>query len=73
MDVDRYVKYNRIGKGLMTQEGIPLGLANETCDMCRWLEQGYQTSDDGLEVEAYAVEILLHRRSFHVSSSDHVN
>jgi len=64
---------NRIGRGLMAAEAFNLRLATLECDMCKWLERGYQTSDGIPEVEAYATEILLHRRSFHISSADHVN
>ena len=69
-----------IGFRLMTGESIELELASIQCDMCMWLESGYQTSlnegpDEGGEtaLQAYATEILLHRRMFHVSSADSPN
>lgn len=64
---------NPLGTGLMAHEAIPLEIANPECDMCRWLEQGYQTAAGVEEVRAYGTEILLHRRSFHISSADNVN
>lgn len=64
---------NRIGRGLIKQEGVPLELGNTRCDMCVWLERGYQTSEEPLELESYATEILMHRRTFHIFSADHVN
>lgn len=76
---------NTIGKRLMGQEAVSLETANMGCDMCRWLEHGYQTALDELPVEEdaspgdfspaqnYATEILLHRRSFHISSADNPN
>lgn len=57
----------------MATEQIPLDVATLRCDMCRWLENGYQTAVGGNEIEAYATEILLHRRSFHISSADNPN
>ncbi len=67
------VEANRIGKGLMGHDAVQLVLANPGCDMCLWLERGHQTAEEGREVEAYATEILLHRRSFHIPTADHVN
>lgn len=62
-----------IGIGLMEHEAIALGLASMGCDTCKWLERGYQTSDSIAGIEAYATEILLHRRSLHISSADNIN
>lgn len=64
---------NLIGKRMMQVESIPLTLGSLACEMCVWLEKGYRTSEGGDETLAYASEILLHRRSFHVSSADNVN
>lgn len=67
------MEQNQIGRRLMALESIRLEGANQTCDMCVWLERGYQTADEPNEIEAYGTEILLHRRSFHISSPDNVN
>lgn len=65
---------NRIGKRLMASEATDLVPASVSCEMCIWLEKGYQRSLNAPGPhEAYATEILLHRRSFHVSSADNVN
>lgn len=62
-----------IGARLMNHEFVALELANPECDMCVWLERGYQTCDSLNEIEAYASEILLHRRAFHIATADHIN
>lgn len=63
---------NAIGKQMMAAEGLDLRGAGPGCATCWWLERGYQTSEeDGKEV--WVVEILLHRRSYHIASPDHVN
>lgn len=64
---------NTIGKRLMCTESIPLGTANPGCDLCVWFEAGYQTSEGTLEQAAYATEILLHRRMFHIAMGDYPN
>lgn len=67
------VRSNRIGEGLMKHESVQLKLGSTECAMCVWLERGYQTSEGLNEVEAYATEILLHRRGMHIATADHVN
>ena len=64
---------NRIGKGLMGQKYIPLAVASLECPMCRWLEHGLAATESTEGIEAYATEILLHRRSFHIGSADQPN
>lgn len=64
---------NRIGKGLMGQEYIKLAVADLSCSMCLWLEHGHATTGSIDGIEAYATEILLHRRSFHIGSADQPN
>ncbi len=66
--------HNRMGKRMLTQESQPLRQPSLLgCQMCRWLEKGYQTGVGAVEIEAYAVEILLHRRLSHISSPDNLN
>lgn len=64
---------NVIGKKMMNQEFNALGPANAECTMCLWLEKGYQEVQSLNEIEAYAIEILIHRRNLHVASADNVN
>lgn len=66
----------------MGQESIPLKPPSASCELCGWLEVGYQTSLDEMEdgedkdptgaLASYVVEILLHRRLMHLSA-DHPN
>ena len=65
--------HNRIGKGLMEQKAIELTLGSMECEMCAWLEAGYRTAAEPGQAEAYATEILLHRRAMHIATADHVN
>lgn len=64
---------NQIGVGLMGHEFVRLSLGTPACDMCVWLETGYQTAGDDNTSEAYATEILVHRRMFHIATADHIN
>ena len=64
---------NQIGKGLMRQENQRLELASPRCDLCLWLERGYRTAQGITEIGGYATEILIHRKSLHVSSAENIN
>jgi hypothetical protein len=62
-----------IGERLMKQETLALVAANLQCDMCKWLESGYELAHGIGQIEAYGTEILIHRRMFHISSADNPN
>lgn len=58
---------NQIAIAMMRTETVPLETGNLACEMCAWLETGFLTAEGLAAIEAYATEILLHRRLMHVS------
>lgn len=57
----------------MSQRTVALVKGHLGCDLCKWLQTGYNTAEGPDELLNYLTEITLHQRMFHIIGDQNPN